>query len=148
MGLSNFVNKSDGRRPQPPNLEILKLAKPAKKYKLQSCILGNCRLSTNQQSRTEESKRSQKKTKKQWQSSNSRFVSVQTSYGAGIHRHAAFICIAYTTERGGSKNLTHSVNTESNIHKTDVFIQILVAVFCLLPIAFWELLKPNMSLVV
>ena len=75
---------------------------------LQSCILGNSRHSTNQQYRTQEPKRSREKTKKQWQSSNSRFASLQTSDGAGIHRHAAFICVAYTRERGGSKNLTHS----------------------------------------
>ena len=111
LELSNFVNKSDRIRPQPPNppnLEILKLAKPAKKYKLQSCILDNPRLSTNQQYRTEEPKRSREKTKKQWLSSNSRFASVLTSDGAGIHRHATFICITYTRERGGRKNLTHS----------------------------------------
>ena len=89
-------------------LQILKLAKPAKKYKLQSCILGNSRLSTNQQYRTQQPKRSREKTKKQWLSSNSRFASVLTSDGAGIHRHATFICIAYTRERGGRKNLTHS----------------------------------------
>ena len=35
-------------------LQILKLAKPAKKYKLQSCTLGNPGLSTNQQCRTQE----------------------------------------------------------------------------------------------
>ena len=91
-----------------PNLQILKLAKPAKKYKLQSCILCNSRLSTNQQYRTQQPKRSREKTKKQWLSSNSRFASVLTSDGAGIHRHATFICIAYTRERGGRKNLTHS----------------------------------------
>ena len=110
LGLSNFVNKSDRRRPQPPNLEILKLAKPAKKYKLQSCILGNPRLSTNQQCRTEEPKPSREKTKKQWRSSNSRFASVQISDGAGIHRHAEFKRVAYTRKRGGSKNLTQPVN--------------------------------------
>ena len=78
---------------------------------LQSCILGNSRLLTNQQCRTQEPKRSRKTTKKQWQSSNSRFASVQTSDRAGIHWHAAFICIAYTKEHDGSKILTHSVNT-------------------------------------
>ena len=58
--------------------------------------------------RTQEPKRSREKTKKQWQSYNSLFASVQTSDGVGIHRHDAFICVAYTRERGGRKNLTHS----------------------------------------
>ena len=71
----------------------------------------------SQNIRTQEPKESREKTKKQCQSSNSGFASVQTSDGAGIHQHAAFIFIAYTRERGGSTNLTHSVNTDFNTHK-------------------------------
>ena len=84
-------------------------------------------------SRTEKQKRSREKTKKQWQSSNSRFAIVQTSDGACIHRHAAFICVAYTRERDGSKNLTQSVNTAQRLSYNFMFFEAIFITFCVQP---------------